>query len=163
MPEIISNTSPLQYLHQLGVLDVLPKLVTTITVPPAVQDELTAGRKLGMNLPDLQSLDWITVRRPSSSAALPMVTDLGAGEREVLALALETPDSVCVLDDALARQIASALQLRITGTLGILIDAKRTALIPAIRPQLDQLHNLGFRLAAHTRAAVLRIAGESTN
>ena len=90
MPEIISNTSPLQYLHQLGVLDVLPKLVTAVTVPPAVQDELTAGRKLGLNLPDLISLDWITVRRPSSSAALPMVTDLGAGEREVLALALET-------------------------------------------------------------------------
>ena len=116
MPEIISNTSPLQYLHQLGVLDVLPKLVTTVTVPPAVQDELTAGRKLDLNLPDLNSLDWIIVRRPSSSAALPMVTDLGAGEREVLALALETPDSVCVLDDALARQIASASQLRITGT-----------------------------------------------
>lgn len=163
MPEIISNTSPLQYLHQLGLLDVLPKLVTTVTVPPAVQDELTAGLKMGLNLPDLNSLDWIIVRRPSSSAALPMVTDLGAGEREVLALALETPDSVCVLDDALARQIASALQLRITGTLGILIDAKRTALIPAIRPQLDQLHNLGFRLAAHTRAAVLRMAGESPN
>jgi predicted nucleic acid-binding protein len=163
LPEIISNTSPLQYLHQLGLLDVLPKLVTTVTVPPAVQDELTAGLKMGLNLPDLNSLDWIIVRRPSSSAALPMVTDLGAGEREVIALALETPDSVCVLDDALARQIASALQLRITGTLGILIDAKRTALIPAIRPQLDQLHNLGFRLAAHTRAAVLKMAGESPN
>jgi predicted nucleic acid-binding protein len=99
LPEIISNTSPLQYLHQLGLWDALPKLVTTITVPPAVQDELTAGRKLALNLPDLQSLDWITVRRPSSSAALPMVTDLGAGEREVLALALETADSICVLDD----------------------------------------------------------------
>ncbi len=163
MPEIISNTSPLQYLHQLGVLDVLPKLVTTITVPPAVQDELIAGRQLGLNLPDLSSLDWIIVRRPSSSAALPLVTDLGAGEREVLALALETPDSVCVLDDALARQIASALQLRITGTLGVLIDAKRALLIPAVRPQLDQLHSLGFRLAAHTRDAVLKMAGESSD
>ena len=81
----------------------------------------------------------------------------------MLALALETPDSVCVLDDALARQIAGALQLRITGTLGVLIDAKRAALIPAVRPQLDQLHNLGFRLAAQTRAAVLKMAGESPN
>jgi len=79
------------------MLDVLPKLVTTVTVPPAVQDELTAGRKLGLNLPDLNSLDWVIVRRPSSSAALPMVTDLGAGEREVLALALETPDSFVFL------------------------------------------------------------------
>ena len=161
MSEIISNTSPLQYLHQLGVLDVLPKLVGTITVPSAVQDELSAGRKLGLNLPDIQSLDWISVRRPSSSVALPIVTDLGAGEREVLALALETADAVCVLDDALARQVASALQLRITGTLGMLIDAKRAELISAVRPQLDQLHSLGFRLAAHTRVAVLKMAGES--
>lgn len=163
MPEIICNTSPLQYLHQLGVLDILPKLVTTVTVPPAVQEELTAGRKLGLDLPDLQSLDWITVRRPSSSVALPMVTDLGAGEREVLALGLETSDSVCVLDDALARQIASALQLHITGTLGVLIDAKRAGLVPAVRPQLDQLHRLGFRLAAQTRTAVLKMAGEATD
>ena len=112
MPEIISNTSPLQYLHQLGVLDILPKLVTTVTVPPAVEEELAAGRALGLNLPHLQSLGWITVRRPSSAAALPLITDLGPGEREVLALALETPDSVCVLDDALARQVARTMQLR---------------------------------------------------
>ena len=81
----------------------------------------------------------------------------------MLALALETGDSVCVLDDALARRVASALQLRVTGTLGVLIDAKRAGLLSAIRPQLDQLHSLGFRLAAHTRATVLKMAGESTD
>jgi hypothetical protein len=89
-----------------------------------------------------------------------MVTDLGGGEREVLALALETPDSVCVLDDALVRQIARTLQLHFTGSLGILIDAKRARLITTVRPYLDQLHSLGFRLAAHTRTAVLHLAGE---
>lgn len=154
MPEIISNTSPFQYRHQLGALDLLAKLVTKVTVPPAVVDELATGRKLGINLPDLQNLDWITVRRPFSAVALPMVTDLGGGEREVLALALETPDSVCVLDDALVRQIARTLQLHFTGSLGILIDAKRARLITTVRPYLDQLHSLGFRPAAHTRTAV---------
>lgn len=89
-----------------------------------------------------------------------MATNLGAGERQVLTLALETADAICVLDDALARRVAIVLKLRITGTLGILIDAKRAGLIEAVRPQLDQLHSLGFRLAAHTRAAVLKMAGE---
>jgi predicted nucleic acid-binding protein len=161
LAEIICNTSPLQYLHQLGALHVLPALVKAITVPPAVQEELNTGRRLGLNLPDLQSLDWVVVRSPSSSVALPLVTDLGPGEREVLALGLETPGSVCVLDDALARQVARTLELRLTGTLGILIDAKRTGIIPAVRPLLDQLHSLGFRLAAHTRAAVLKLTHES--
>jgi len=81
----------------------------------------------------------------------------------VLALALETSDSVCILDDALARQVAKILQLRTTGTLGVLIDAKRAGLISAVRPFLDQLQSLGFRLAPHTRVAVLRLAGESTD
>lgn len=160
MPEIICNTSPLQYLHQIGVLYILPALVRTVTVPPAVQEELNTGRNLGLSLPDLQSLDWIVVRGPSSPVTLSLVTDLGSGEREVLALALETPDSVCVLDDALARQVARTLQLRITGTLGVLIDAKRAGIIPTVRPLLDQLQSFGFRLAAHTRTAVLKLAGE---
>ena len=163
MPEIICNTSPLQYLHQLGALRFLPQLAKTITIPPAVKQELDIGRGLGLNLPDLQNLTWVVVRLPSSATALPLVTDLGAGEREVLALALETPDSVCVLDDALARQLAKNLHLRLTGTLGILIDAKRAGIIPAVRPLIDQLQNLGFRLAPRTRTAVLTLSGENTD
>jgi predicted nucleic acid-binding protein len=100
---------------------------------------------------------------PSSAIALPLVTDLGAGEKEVLALALESLDSVCILDDALARQVAKTLRLRVTGTLGILIDAKRVGLIPTVRSFIDQLQSLGFRLAPGTRAAVLRLTGESTD
>lgn len=142
------------------MLHILPGLVKTVTIPPAVQEELNTGRSLGVSLPDLQRLDWIVVRGPSSPVTLSLVTDLGPGEREVLALALETPDTVCVLDDALARQVARTLQLRITGTLGVLIDAKRAGIIPTVRPLLDQLQSLGFRLAAHTRAAVLNLAGE---
>jgi len=82
LSEIISNTSPIQYLHQLGVLHVLPKLVTTVTVPPAVEDELTAGRALGLNLPDLQTLDWIVVRRPSSAAGFlwSQISEQGKGK-----------------------------------------------------------------------------------
>lgn len=107
---------------------------------------------MGLNLPDLGALDWITTRRPVSFAALPLATDLGPGEAEVLALALETKDAIAVLDDALARQAA--------GTLGLLLAAKRHGLVPAISPLLEQLDALGFRLAAHTRAAVLKLAGE---
>ena len=161
MPEIICNTSPLQYLHQLGVLHFLPTLIKSIIVPPAVQAELNAGRELGLDLPDVKMFEWVIVRRPASSVALPLITDLGAGEREVLALALESPEAVCVLDDSLARQVAGALGLRVTGTLGILLDAKRARITTSVRPLLDQLQSLGFRLAVHTRAAVIKLAGES--
>jgi predicted nucleic acid-binding protein len=160
LPEVICDTSPLQYLHQLELLHILPALSDGVIIPPAVVDELTAGRALGVNLPDLTRLAWVTVRRPASAAALPLITDLGPGEIEVLMLGLELPAAVAVIDDALARQVAETLNLRLTGTLGLLIDAKRAGLISAIAPSLDQLQALRFRLAFHTRIAVLRLAGE---
>ena len=43
----------MQYLHQLGLLRVLPHLIGHIIVPPAVVDELAVGRSLGVNLPDV--------------------------------------------------------------------------------------------------------------
>jgi predicted nucleic acid-binding protein len=104
LPEVICNTSPLQYLHQLGQLNVMKSLAGHLTVPPAVVAELAEGRARGVDLPDLSRLDWISVRSPLSSAASPLVTDLGPGETQVLMLALESLDAIVVLDDALARQ-----------------------------------------------------------
>jgi len=72
----------------------------------AVVDELTQGRALGVDLPDLGTLDWVTVRRPISESAVPLVVDLGPGETEVLMLALESPGAIVVLDDGLARYVA---------------------------------------------------------
>ena len=66
MPDIVVDTSPLQYLHQLGLLDILPKLVGTAIVPQAVADELAEGRRNGVNVPDPAKLSWAVIRCPSS-------------------------------------------------------------------------------------------------
>jgi predicted nucleic acid-binding protein len=161
LPEVISNTSPLQYLHQLGVLDLLGRLVGRLTVPQAVVNELEAGRALGHDLPDVASLGWVSVRVPASSHHVTS-PDLGRGETDVLRLALEMSpgDVVVILDDAMARAAAGRLGLRFTGTLGVLLDAKGAGLIPAVGPYLERLDALSFRLAPRTRAAVLKLAGE---
>lgn len=159
---VICDTSPLQYLYQLDVVDILPALTEGVFVPPAVEYELAVGRSLGVYVPDVATLEWITIRRPVHTTPLPGIPDLGPGETEVLLLTQELPESVAVLDDALARQVAQNLNLRVTGTLGLLIDAKRVGLIPLVEPLLDQLQALRFRLAAHTRRAVLKLAGEDS-
>jgi uncharacterized protein len=160
LPEIICNTSPLQYLHQLGMLHLLSGLAGRIVVPSAVVGELSAGRAQGVDLPNPEELDWITIREPLSAPVIPLVVDLGAGETEVLALALESRDAQVLLDDALARRVASMLGLVFRGTLGLLLDAKRADLVPAVGPLLDRLTLLGFRLSHHTKHDVLELAGE---
>jgi uncharacterized protein len=162
LPEIISNTSPLQYLHQLGLLSIMPALATTVIAPTAVAHELAVGRQLGVDVPNPEQLAWISIREPAAVGALVLINDLGPGETEVLMLGLEMREAVVVLDDALARQMAVLLKLRLTGTLGLLLDAKRQGLISVIEPLLDQLDALRFRLSADTRAAVLRLAGEAS-
>lgn len=163
MPEVISNTSPLQYLHQLGLLDLLPRLVGRVTVPGAVVAELEAGRALGYDLPDVTSLGWVVVRAPAASSRAKVLSpDLGPGEADVLRLALESPagDALVILDDMSAREAARGFGLKFTGTLGVLLEAKRAGLLPEVRPHLDRLDALGFRVARETRLAVLRRAGE---
>ena len=47
MREVVSNTSPLLYLHQLGSIDLLPALYPHVLVPASVVEELAAGRAAG--------------------------------------------------------------------------------------------------------------------
>jgi len=46
------------------------------------------------------------VQSPTGQSALPLISDLGAGESEKLMLALETPGATVILDDMLARRVA---------------------------------------------------------
>lgn len=112
MSEIICDTSPIQYLHQIGQLTLLFRLAGNVIIPPYVVQELEIGRDLGVNLPDIRTIDWITVRTPLSAAALPLVKDLCPGETQVLALALELSSPVVILDDNLARQMCPAFRTK---------------------------------------------------
>ena len=102
----------------------------------------------------------MTIRSVQDRTLLPLVTSLGDGEKEVLALGLEATNALLVLDDRNARRYAIAAGLELTGTLGILVLAKERGLIDSIRPALDRLQELQFRLSAATRQMVLNLAGE---
>jgi len=160
VPEVILNTSPLQYLFQLQLLDLLPRLYGEALVPTGVVQEVRAGVARGIALPDLSSVPWLRVKPVASPAVLPLAAGLGLGERAVLALALELDDSLVVLDDALARRFARRLNLALTGTLGLLLKAKEIGGIDQVHPYLERLEALGFRLDARTREGVLKVAEE---
>ena len=144
MPEVITDTSPLQYLYQLAQLDLLPTLYGQIRMPQAVADELAQGRVQGISLPDPPDLFWITVCPMPSSSLIPNLPNLGAGEREALSLAIAIPDFLVILDDALARSYAQQLNLSLTGTLGVLLKGKQSGYVDALTPLLEQTRYLEF-------------------
>jgi predicted nucleic acid-binding protein len=131
-----------------------------IILPDAVVTEIAAGHRIGVSLPQPEKLEWIDLRSPASPMGGLLSWDLGAGESAVLSLALEHPGSWVVLDDKLAWQAAVHLNLPLLGTAGILLRAKHAGHLQAIRPVLNQLAALGFRLTSDTARSLLELAGE---
>ena len=96
MPEaVISNTSPLQYLYQLGQLTLLARFYQQVTIPPAVVQELTDGAALGVALPVLSEVSWLQVQAPSSTQVWRVASTLGAGEPEALPWRWRRPTPCC--------------------------------------------------------------------
>lgn len=147
---VIADTSSLMYLAALGLLDLLRQLYANVFITPTVAAEY------GLPLPG-----WMQVRAPQDAIkTLIFGARIDIGEASAIALALETPDSVLVLDDRRGRRAAGRLQLNTTGTLGLLVAAKQNGLLPAIRPLVRQLLARGMHLASAVEAAAYKLAGE---
>jgi predicted nucleic acid-binding protein len=52
-----------------------------------------------------------------------------------------------VLDDLKGRKVANALGLNFTGTLGVLVKAKRNGLIEKLEPYVEKLIQDGIRIS----------------
>ncbi|WP_250124222.1 DUF3368 domain-containing protein [Chroococcidiopsis sp. CCMEE 29] len=51
------------------------------------------------------------------------------------------------MDDRKARQLAQQLSLKVIGTVGMLLRAKRFGVIPEIKPLLAALNQVNFRIS----------------
>lgn len=85
---------------------------------------------------------------------------LGEGEWEAIALAVELGAGAILIDDRPARQLAEAAGLKVIGTLGLLLEAKRAGHIGTVRVELDKLVVTSFFLSPQLYEQVLRMAGE---
>jgi predicted nucleic acid-binding protein len=157
--EVICNTSPLQYLFQIDLLEVLREQFDQVLVPEAVAAELDEGRRRNVPLPKLEDLDWVTITSTHDGLPSP-VRGLGKGERAVLALGAHMPQAVLLLDDMRARSYATRHGMNTTGTLGMVLLAKERAMIPSVAAVLSRLERYGFRLSDRTRHAALELARE---
>jgi predicted nucleic acid-binding protein len=85
---------------------------------------------------------------------------LGAGESSVIALGETLSSATVVLDDLAARRCAMALGLSVTGTMGLLLMAKKTGCIEKVTPALDAVINAGLFISKRHVQAIREKAGE---
>jgi predicted nucleic acid-binding protein len=150
---IVSNSSPLIALARIQRLDLVSAVLRSILIPPAVAGEIEPS------IPALPA--WVSVRVPSSQRPPPTSHGrLGDGEREAIALAIEVGADAVLMDERAGRQVAEEAGLKVIGTLGLLLEAKRAGHITTIRAELDKLLETSFFLSPQLYDQVLRMAGE---
>lgn len=158
MDKVIVNSTPVIGLANIGRLDVLRQMYGTITIPHAVFDEIkspSVQRQVNANR------DWIRVEQINDVSQKQMYrAKLHAGEVEVMILAQETKADLVILDDNAAKKTAKFLGLRVIGTLGILVLAKKRGYIKEVSPVLDALKRDGFFVSDDLCDLVLRQADE---
>lgn len=159
---VAADASPLIALAASGALDLLQRLFDTVTITRLVKDEVTGrGERPGVSEIDAaMRTGWLRVA-PAPSETW-RFAELDAGEASTIALAAEHEDALVLMDDALGRAQATALGLEVLDVAGLLLAAKRAALIDAVQPLLARLTRRGFTMPDAARRDLLRDAGEST-
>lgn len=161
---VVSNTSPICNLAIIGRLDLLQTRFREILIPIAVKEELDQLSNQQARRSVQQALDdgWIKpeVLRDAKIARLLEAT-LHPGEAEAIALALDVPADLILLDEKDARTVAERAGLRVTGVLGLLLRSKRDGMIPAIEPELEALRTRArFFVSPRLERQIMEIAGE---
>ncbi|MBS1250254.1 MAG: hypothetical protein MAG431_01845 [Chloroflexi bacterium] len=160
---VVSNTSPIISLAAIGQFNLLHHLYKHVHIPQSVLKELNAKGSPWPGSNEVANADWIEVHTVQNQALVTALQrDLDSGESESIALALELHADLVLLDEKEGRRAAQRLDLRISGVVGVLLNAKTSGSIETIQPHLDQLrHIAGFYLSEDLYQHVLVLAGES--
>ena len=158
--DIVINTGPLLALSAAGHLGVLSSLFRRVVVPAEVGNEISAGG------PDLFACAELAaasgLERRSTPTALPpyLLSTLDRGEAAVIALALVERIATVCIDETVGRRAARLHGLAVTGSLGILIQARQRGLSVSLRNSILLMRQRGIWLSPNLETEALRLAGE---
>jgi predicted nucleic acid-binding protein len=158
----VCNTSPISNLIQIQRLPLLFEQFDQVLMPPEVAAELDAGKEFIGAWRAAPGATALTLR-PASDRALvqELSANLHVGEAAAIALAVETAGAILILDESDGRRAATRIGLRLTGTLGLLIAAKRRGRIATIAPLIEELRTKArLWVAEDVVRRALQLAGE---
>lgn len=151
---VISDTSPVTALLQIGQSRLLPTLFERVLIPPAVNDELL---RFHSAIPDYLAIKAIQDQQTVETLS----RELDRGEAEAIVLAEESHADYLLMDEKHGRSVAEARGLKVIGLLGVLLMAKKAGQIPSVGQCVAELESqAGFFVSDRVKQIVLAAAGE---
>ncbi len=152
---IIGDSSALIALAVINKLELLEKLYENLFVPQAVYDEVVQiGR------PQSDKLKRFLKNRVKVVDLNITKLGLGLGELEAITLYKKLDADVLLIDDNRAKKYAILNDLKVIGSLGILIKAKESGFITKVKPFLDEIMKSEIYISDKLILQVLEICDE---
>ena len=129
-------------------------------IPQEVFNEIEAGKHKKYYL-NLLTFEWIKIEQIQDRKSIAYFLDLDKGEAEAIVLATESEADLILLDESLGRFYAKHAGLRVTGTIGILVKAKKQGLISELKPLILELKDKGVWLSESLIERILELANET--
>jgi predicted nucleic acid-binding protein len=155
---IVADSGPLISFAVIGRLDILESIYNDIVIPPAVWQELEK-HIVDLAIPEVSRYKNNIV--PVSPAIVP-IEDLGPGETEAILLFEQLHAHRLLIEDSEARLAAETRGIPCIGSIGVLINAKKKAIVPALRPLFIELLAKGRYFAPSLLNGVLSALGEAS-
>lgn len=142
---VITDASCFILLDKIDCLHILDALYSNIITTPEIAAEF--GKRLPV---------WVHVQAVSNRDLLYTYAEkVDIGEASAIALAFEVASPLLVLDDLKGRKLADQLHLEYTGTIGILVLAKKQGIIPSLKPYFDRINGTDFRIPSNLLMALV--------
>lgn len=158
---IVADSGPLIALAGVGLLHLPSALFGKVCITQTVLAECTQKRtREDANRILLAVSENMLFLMPDPIAPeLLQSARLDEGERTALALALDLRATI-LADDERARRVAAELSIPVLGLCGLLLLAKRNALIPHVTTTLSEIRLHGYFIGDALLAQVSEMAGE---
>lgn len=146
MTGVVSNTSPLIVLAKAGLLELLPKIFTTVTISKAVHAEILAGPNDDPMKGAMSGARWLKIVALDPPLSPLAAIQLGIGEAEAIELARRMSSTV-LLDDRAGRRAARSLGLHVVGTLSVIALAIQGGHLRSFEDAVGRLRSVGLYLS----------------
>ncbi len=136
---VVSDTSPLIHLAAIGRLDLLQRLYGEVFVPLTFLDEVTRDPQNHPDSEEIRNFAWLQACPVPDDEVKPLLATIDRGEAEALVLAGRLKADLLLIDDGKGRRQAAQMNLKVIGLLGVLLAAKKSALIVALADTVREL------------------------
>jgi predicted nucleic acid-binding protein len=147
---VVSDTNCFIVLEKINKLELFKQFYEDVITTPEI------AKEFGKQLPR-----WVSIQSAQSKVIqYELESKLDLGEASAIALGPEVGKCTLIREDLKAKRLAEELKLEYTGTLGLLVRAKKTGYIQSVKPLLIDLQKVGLHFSDEVSKGILQQSSE---